>query len=102
METSGCSVSDANGDGHQCDDAQGVPALASPQPSYAELLADDQGGYLCADPEDWSRALDLVSSDREALSRQSRLARSRMAPFSTERIAMEYGALIEELSRELL
>ena len=81
--------------------AQGVPSIASPQPSYSQLLHNNKGGYVCRDQSEWAEALDLLISDRDLLLRQSRAARDRVEKFLTSSIAGRYHRLIRELSTAL-
>jgi glycosyltransferase involved in cell wall biosynthesis len=80
--------------------AQGVPALASPVPSYAELLGDESGGRLCVTKDDWIVALDAVTRDRELLVRWSEGARAKVGPFLTPVIAKRYAELFRMLLDE--
>ncbi len=77
--------------------AQGVPALASPVPSYAELLDDGSGGRLCATQDDWVDALDAVTRDRELLAAWSEGARAKAGPFLTPVVAARYAELFHAL-----
>ncbi|MCK4785464.1 MAG: glycosyltransferase, partial [Desulfobacteraceae bacterium] len=47
--------------------AQGVPALASPLPSYRELLGEGRGGAICETPNDWQGKLEMLISERRRL-----------------------------------
>ena len=77
--------------------AQGVPALASPVPSYAELLGDGSGGRLCVTQDDWVDALDAVTRDRELLAAWSEGARAKAGPFLTPVVAERYANLFRLL-----
>lgn len=77
--------------------AQGVPALASPVPSYAELLDDGIGGQLCATQDDWVAALDAVSRNRSLLQAWSEGARAKASPFATPVVAERYAKLFRAL-----
>lgn len=77
--------------------AQGVPVIASPVPSYHELLGEPGAGLLCETWDDWRTALTAVTEDRGLLWRWSQEARRRVAPFTTARIAERYVSLFKEL-----
>lgn len=77
--------------------AQGVPVIASPVPSYQEVLGTGNGGVLCGSLDEWEGALDTVLEDREALVTWSRGARRAMQPYRTDRVADRYAALFTEV-----
>jgi hypothetical protein len=72
--------------------AQGVPVLAGPVPSYAEVLRSGDNGLVCATGDEWDAALDGVLEDRARLARWSAVAVTAMAPYSTEAMAARYAA----------
>ncbi|MBI2554624.1 MAG: glycosyltransferase, partial [Candidatus Rokubacteria bacterium] len=78
--------------------AEGVPALASPVPSYREVLIPERTGLLCDSLRDWEEALDRVREDRELLRRWSAEAHEAMRPYLTEAVARRYAELFRELA----
>lgn len=77
--------------------AQGVPALVSPVPSYAELLDSGQGGHLCRTLEDWEDALDRILNDRGLLIEWSKQAIAVLEAYATHRVVGQYVTLFREL-----
>jgi glycosyltransferase involved in cell wall biosynthesis len=76
--------------------AAGLPALASPQRSYVEALADG-GGIVADSPEEWTAALDVL---REAGRRSELGARGREVVeerYSTPVVARRYGEFLLSL-----
>lgn len=78
--------------------AQGVPAIASPVPSYLDLLGDGSGGCLCDTEEEWAATLSTIASDRNVLASWSSGARKKMEPFMTGFIARKYAILLYSLA----
>jgi len=78
--------------------AEGVPALASPVPSYREVLIPERTGLLCDSLGDWEEALDRVREDRDLLRRWSAEAQDAMRPYLTEAVARRYAELFRELA----
>ncbi len=78
--------------------AQGVPALASPVPSYREVLIPERTGLLCESPGEWEEALDRVRANRDHLRAWSREAREVVRPYLTDRVAERYAELFRELA----
>ena len=79
--------------------AEGVPAIASPVPAYAELIGRGRGGAVCENLADWDRVFRLVQDERSLLVRWSEEARDAVSPYSTERIADRYADLFLRLAR---
>jgi glycosyltransferase involved in cell wall biosynthesis len=77
--------------------AEGVPAIASPVPSYTEVLGDGDSGILCQSEADWDRALDTIIHDRGMLINWSRHASDRMRRYYTDHVADQYVAVFKEL-----
>ena len=77
--------------------SQGVPAIASPVPSYQEVVSEDTGGRLCDSASDWEEALDSALDDRELLVRWSQEARSNLAKYATDRMIEGYLELFTAL-----
>jgi hypothetical protein len=78
--------------------AQGVPALASPVPSYAEVLRDEQTGLVCESSKQWEAGLDRLLEDPRLLARWSPAAVEALRPYWTESVAAEYRRLFLELA----
>lgn len=77
--------------------AAGVPALASPTPSYREVLEKTGGGRICETPESWAAALDEIASNRDLLRTWSAAARAGMEPYTTAAVTEQYAALFRDL-----
>jgi hypothetical protein len=77
--------------------AQGIPALASPVPSYEQLIARTKGGIIANTTSDWSAALEELQSNRALLKELGDAAFSGMQQFSTEEIAGQYVEFFEAL-----
>jgi hypothetical protein len=78
--------------------AQGVPALAAPVPSYAEVLHHERTGLVCASPKEWEAALDRLLADLQALARWSPAAVEAMRPYWTDAVAGRYRQLFQDLA----
>lgn len=77
--------------------AEGVPSLASPLPSYVEVIGKTGGGRICRTREEWEEALDDAASRRDLLTRWSQAARDGMREYSTEAVAARYLLLFREM-----
>lgn len=77
--------------------AQGVPALASPLPSYIEVIEKTGGGRICASESAWAAALDEVVKDRQMIEKWSQDAYRGMLSYSTESVVEKYIELFESL-----
>ncbi|MBF0290230.1 MAG: glycosyltransferase [SAR324 cluster bacterium] len=78
--------------------AQGIPALASPLPSYLEVIQKTGGGKICESNSDWESALDCITENRNILWEWSQAARKGMiAHYSTENVVKQYIILFEQL-----
>jgi len=77
--------------------SEGIPAIASPVPSYSEVLGDIQGGMLCQSVEEWDMALDKAIRDRDTLTAWGRQAWEGMRRYYTDHIADQYVALFKQL-----
>jgi hypothetical protein len=78
--------------------AGGVPVIASPVPSYTEVIGDGKAGVLCQSPDEWDRALGMAVRERDTLIAWSGQAGERMKRYYTEHVAEQYVALFRELS----
>lgn len=79
--------------------SQGVPALASPVPSYFELLKDGLCGEICDNLKEFDETLAKIVSDRSRLKQWSANGMEMMADYSTERIAETYVRLFTGLTK---
>lgn len=77
--------------------AQGIPALAGPVPSYAEILRPGENGLVCATAADWDAALDTVVQHPERLRAWSGPAVAATAPYATDVVAARYAAFFRDL-----
>jgi glycosyltransferase involved in cell wall biosynthesis len=77
---------------------QGVPALASPVPSYAEVLHADRTGLVCTSAAEWEAALDRLVDEPHTLARWSPAAVEAMRPYWSESVAPSYQRLFLELA----
>ena len=77
--------------------AQGVPALASPLPSYVEVIGKTGAGRICDSEVSWESAIDKALEDRHMLKEWSKAARQGMLVYSTESIAQKYMQLFKDI-----
>lgn len=77
--------------------AQGIPAIASPVPSYRELLDNRFCGKICHTMEQWEQALDEILDERNLLAKWSKRSRLVMEDYSTEHLAGRYLGLFKGL-----
>lgn len=77
--------------------AQGIPAIASPVPSYEQLIAKTKGGIIADTASDWSAALEEFQSNRALLKELGDAAYTGMQQFSTGAIARQYVEFFETL-----
>jgi glycosyltransferase involved in cell wall biosynthesis len=78
--------------------AEGVPAVASPVPSYREVLVPEEGGLICDTPAEWEEALDRIVAAPALLARWSPGARRAMEPYLTEAVARDYARVFAALA----
>jgi hypothetical protein len=78
--------------------AEGVPAVASPVPSYREVLVPEEGGVICDSPAEWEEALDRIVAEPALLARWSPGARRAMEPYLTEAVARDYARVFTTLA----
>ena len=78
--------------------AQGVPAVAAPVPSYAEVLRPEQTGLVCTSPGEWEAALDRLLADPGLLARWSPAAVETLRPYWSENVAAQYRRLFQDLA----
>jgi len=77
--------------------AQGVPALASPLPSYKEVIEKTSGGRICESEIEWDKTLDDILDNRKMLWEWSQTAYEGMRYYATENIAKKYIEVFEKL-----
>jgi hypothetical protein len=77
--------------------AQGLPVLASPVPSYNELLDKGTAGKICDSLLSWDEALNFVANNREALTKWSQEAYEIIRPYSSEAIVDKYIEVFRKL-----
>jgi hypothetical protein len=77
---------------------QGVPVLAGPVPSYAEVLRPGEDGLVCRSAADWEAAFETVVEEPGPLAAWSREAIQAMEPYWTERVAVRYATLFRALA----
>jgi len=78
--------------------AQGVPVLAGPVPSYAEVLTSEVDGLVCATEAEWESALDRIAAEPQCLGAWSAAAVRAMEPHWTEAAARRHAALLRTLA----
>lgn len=75
----------------------GVPALASPVPSYLELVGRPDCGRVCRSLVDWESALDETIADRDLLRQWSEKSIEAARPYRTGTVAEQYLDLLRNL-----
>lgn len=78
--------------------AQGVPALASPVPSYLEIMGDSKPGAICRSANDWENVVDSILSDRGILLEWSRQSIDIMQKYHTDQIVNRYPELFYQIA----
>lgn len=69
--------------------AEGVPALASPVPSYELLLGKGKGGHLCRNYNEWCVLIDKSINEPGLLQKWSRESVEQIRPYFTENVSLE-------------
>lgn len=78
--------------------AVGLPAVASPQPSYVEAISHKEGGLIAHTDDDWYEALHSLSQDHNLRAQMGISARDTIVQlYSTPIIARKYLDLFEAL-----
>lgn len=76
--------------------AQGLPAVASPQRSYLDLIAANGGGRIVSGPDEWRHALSELLTDDRLRRRLGAEARQAVVEhYSAPVIAAKYLAVLE-------
>lgn len=78
--------------------AVGLPAVASPQPSYVEAISHNGGGIIAEIDQEWFEALSEVAGNsrkRSEIGRQAR--RTVLECYSTPVVAEKYLAVLEQV-----
>jgi len=78
--------------------AHGIPVLASPIPSYVEVIEKSEGGKICEFTHEWATALDEILINPESLLDWSNLAKNYMKKnYSTENVVLQYIKIFQQL-----
>ena len=77
--------------------AHGIPALASPLPSYVEVIGKTKGGKICESSSEWVASLDEIVENPASLWEWSQLAREGMKAYSTVNVVRQYVELFQQL-----
>ena len=77
--------------------AHGIPALASPIPSYVEVIEKSKGGKICEYSSEWASTFDEILMNPVSLWEWSQLAKKGMEAYSTENVIQEYIKLFQQL-----
>ena len=76
--------------------ALGLPVIASPVPSYEELInPNNQTGWLCNSLDEWEHLLRHLQSNRSELTTRATNAVSAIAPFTTQHTAAQYADVFQ-------
>ena len=77
--------------------AQGVPVLASPVPSYAEVIRDGENGRIVAENgvEAWGAEIDEINADRTRLVEWSQRSVAAIEPYATQQVVEQYVQLFQ-------
>ncbi len=76
---------------------EGIPALASPVPSYELILGDGKGGHICRTSEEWNEYIEICLNDENVLKRWSGEAVKSSEPYSTLNISKQIAKRIKFL-----
>jgi glycosyltransferase involved in cell wall biosynthesis len=77
----------------------GLPAVASPQPSYVEAIEAHGGGFIASSPEEWERVLRTLAADVPVrIDRGERARRTVLERYSTPVVAQQYLDALERLT----
>lgn len=77
--------------------AHGIPALASPIPSYVEVIEKSKGGKIIKNFTEWASNLDKIIEKPHILQEWSLDAVKGMRAYSTENIVQKYINLFQKL-----
>ena len=77
--------------------AQGIPALASPVPSYVEAFGVAPMGHVCHSLQEWKQMLDAVVEDRDLLRTWTQYTNLFRERYSTETIIEDYQKIFQTL-----
>ena len=80
--------------------AIGIPVIASPIPSYKELVSGDKcGKKLCFSKDDFRNTIKELYNNREKLKAWSRNAKLVMKKYTTLEISKKYFKIFKKISR---
>jgi len=77
--------------------AVGLPAVASPQPSYVEAIGHRGGGIVASSVDEWRQALERLRDVRLRQELGDRARRTVVEQYSTPVVARRYRDLLREL-----
>ena len=77
--------------------AQKIPVLASPVPSYSELISDNQCGIICKNINEWTNSIDFLLNNRDALPEMMKNSEEIIKPYTTESISYKYINIFSEI-----
>jgi glycosyltransferase involved in cell wall biosynthesis len=76
----------------------GLPAVASPQPSYVEAIEDRGGGFVARTPREWIEALTCLAENPERRASMGALARQTVVErYATPVVARQYLDLLADV-----
>jgi hypothetical protein len=76
----------------------GVMTVASRTPAFDAMIKSGTDGFLCAGPDEWRTALELLAAEPQKAGKMGALARSRaQADFSAERLDQSLTAIVASL-----
>ena len=78
--------------------AQGVPVLASPVPSYLDIIGNSKPGVICESANDWEKVIDSILYDRHMLLEWSRQSIDIMQKYHTDQIVNRYLELFYQIT----
>ena len=81
--------------------AFGIPVIASPVPSYLEIIRHGENGFIARTAREWSKFLMFLRDNPQERVRLGRQAREDvLTGYSKERQCDQYQRVFQELLRE--
>ena len=77
--------------------SQGIPAIASPVPSYHEVLQNNVQGRICENLNEWDKTIQEIKEDPNILVNWSNKATKSMQEFHTSQIVKKYSQIFNQL-----